>query len=799
LPLLSSFKKYLIAICIILLLSSYAQAVTAFSGNYTARENPANVTATSGQVDYKTLSIMADLYRGLGNIALDINQSDFDKSKIDYASFKDLYDNNKDVLKRLFDSDADALDAINATDITVDDIRAYLDEARDYDEFYRLYQDSIANGDTANATAYAIKTKQEYKTLSAVYNDLRGSTYATMDRLDSSNQESINASLLQPFLDSTDRLMAQTAAEQKTIQAISGDYSLMLISSADEAAIGDTVTYNAILKRNSTDPVQGANIVLYANDQVVGSGITDLYGTCAIPYKIPEDIMQSNVSVYAEYTPAGQSILQAASDTLYLHVLDEPAILSSSVTPRQATFGDIVAVNGTLASEKGFPAPDLPVDVYLSGIRLGRAVTGEDGAYSFTFPVTEHIPGGSCDVYAVYLQASGFVFLSASSIPDTLDVSPQNTSITMVVSAARFTAGDLATINGTLMSESGLPVGDANFRAMLDGRQIGAGKTDINGAYTVKAMIPYDSISGNHSMYAVYVPANSSLSGSSSDRSIVQIDSITSAFTVNGMQAVLFLNDTLNVTGSLHTENGLPLRSQAVEIQASDSIGGTATTDEYGNFYYSRTVNGYDPAGIYEVSVYMLSPDGSMKPASATVGHVLILPVDKALAMMSSAIIVVLLIAIVLLAKAGMSISRLMDMATGRKRLQADMATGAPPVPEQQETIPVPSPSYELDSISALIASGGFAEAAVRMYAIARLMAANAGATVRGSDTHREFYRNMIASYPRLTGPLRPVVDTYERMSYGRGDSSVRDMQNAYDSLQSVQAAFNDETGTGKA
>lgn len=794
-PLLSSFKKYLIAICIILLLSSYAQAITAYSGNYTARENPANITASSGQVDYKTLAIMADLYRGLGNIALDINQSNFDKAKIDYTSFKGLYDNNKDVFQRLFDSDADALDAINATDLTVDDIRAYIDDANDYNQSYRMYQDSIVNGDTANATAYAIKVKQEYKTLSAAYNDLRGSGYATMDRLDSSNQEGINASLLQPFLDTTEHLMAKTAADQKTIQAINTNYDLTLISSAGEAAIGDTVTYNAILKSNATDPVHGADIVLYANDRVVSSGVTDPYGTCSLTYKIPENITWNNVSVYAEYVPAGQSVWSAVSDTLYLHLLDERTILSSSVIPRQTTFGDTVTVNGSLVSARGFPASGLPVDIYLDGIRLGRAVTGDDGAYSFSFPVTEYLPGGHCDVYAIYRQAAGNVYISASSSPDTLDVAPQNTSITMAASAIWFTAGDHAGVNGTLTAEKGLPVGDASVIAMLDDRQVGTNKTDDNGFYTITAMIPYDSASGNHSLYTIYVPENSSLSGSSSDPSLIHVDGITSAINVNSTQVILFLNDTLNVTGSLHTENGLPLSGQAVEIRVSDSIGATVTTDDSGNFYYSRTVNGYDPAGIYEVSVYMLSPGNSMTLASVTAGRMLILPVDKTLAIEAFAVILLILIAIVLMANAGMSIGRLADMVMGRTKPEATVAAEASPVSINQDTKPAMPPSYGLEHVGKLVEAGTFGEAAISMYVAARQMAADNGVIVRDSDTHREFYREVSTSRPSLAVPLRPIVDIYERMRYGHRDSSAEDMQKAFNGLKAIQTAFNDKIG----
>ncbi len=118
-----SLKRYLAIICLFLLLVPCMPMAISSSSNYTARENPANVTATNGNVDYKTMAIMADMYLGLGKVTLDINQSNFDLAKIDYQAFMSLYDSNKDSLQRLYDSNADGLKAINVTDLTVADIQ----------------------------------------------------------------------------------------------------------------------------------------------------------------------------------------------------------------------------------------------------------------------------------------------------------------------------------------------------------------------------------------------------------------------------------------------------------------------------------------------------------------------------------------------------------------------------------------------------------------------------------------------------------------------------------------------------
>ena len=180
----------------------------------TARENPANVTASNGLIDYKTLAIMADMYRSLGNVTLNLNQSSFDIAKIDFQSFKLLYDSNKDCIGRLYTIDADAVSAINSTDITVADIQAYIDNSDDYNKTFQLYQNYMANGDTANATALAVALDAKFKQLNVSYGDLHINSLVSMDLLDNTNQKSVNSSLLQPFLDTASYMMALQAAEQ---------------------------------------------------------------------------------------------------------------------------------------------------------------------------------------------------------------------------------------------------------------------------------------------------------------------------------------------------------------------------------------------------------------------------------------------------------------------------------------------------------------------------------------------------------------------------------------------------------
>ncbi len=680
--------------------------------------------------------------------------------------------------------------------------RDYIDNVHDYNETYRLYENYKANGDTANATALAIQLNTQFRKLNASYADMRTSSLASMDMLDNTNQQNVNSSLLLPFLGTADSLMTVYTTQDHSIRAQSSDCNLTLTAASSEAHVGDTVLYIATLQSATNSPIGGANVVLYVNDTFVASAVTDASGTCQIPYNVSTDLTRDRVSVYSEYTPMGQAILPASSDTLYLHVLDENSTLSLSVSPHTATFGDAIAATGRLASDRGFPVRSGLVDVYLNGSLLGVATTRTDGTYNFSFNVNERTPGGQSNIYAVHDRAAGSFYLGASSPSDTLYVIPQKTAITMQVTGSRFVAGSTAPINGTLTADNGIPVADVGVVAYLDDRRIGNAVTDISGNYSIKAMIPYDSSGGNHSIYTAYYPANSSLYASSSDHDAIRVDSVTSLIAVNGTPLILFLNDTLSVTGSMHTSDGKPMHDQAVGVQVSDSLGGTVTTDDSGYFDYSRTVNAYDPAGIYAVSVFMQTPSGPVKSASANAGYVIVLPIDKTLALVAFVVDLALVILAILMLWSGLTMSRLIDLATGRSKQEADLEDMPPePIsdklpPEQAKT----QQSFEelASGIDKSIASGDFTIASVHMYTAARSLAINKGLQVADSDTHREFYRGAARAYPQIATPLGNIVNVYERMSYGHGDAGADDLKNAYNGLKEIFLAFKVAGATGQ-
>ena len=799
-PVVSS-KRCLAIICLFLLLVLYAPAAIS-SSNYTARENPANVTASNGLIDYKTLAIMAEMYQSLGKVTLDLNQSSFDLAKIDLASFKLLYDSNKDCIGRLYDSNADAINAINSTDMTVADIQTYIDKTADYNKTFQLYKNYMANGDTANATALAVTLDAKFKQLNVSYDDLHINSILSLDMLDNTNQKNVNSSLIRPFLSTTDYIMALQTAEQDSINVKLSDYSVTLMASSSEAHIDDSLIYTVVVRQSSSDdPVNGANVELYVNDVPTASGVTDATGACQIPYKVSEDLSRSQVNVYAKYTPTGQTMLPAISNVLDLHILDENTILSLSLSPRNATFGDTIRVKGRLASVRGFPARDSPVVIYLGSTQISRATTDDNGTYDLSFRINEQTPGGQSNVYAVHDRASGSFFVGSSSSSVPIEVTPLHTKNVMRIDELRFTAGDMMPISGTLVAENGIPVDGADIAVYMDDYKIGSGSTDYNGHYTLNARIPYDSSAGNHSIYTVYVPSGGSLYTSSSNKAVIHVASITTSIAINGAPLILFINDTLNVTGSMHTSDGKPVRGQAVVIQVSDSIGGTVVTDDTGNFSYSRVVNAYDPAGIYTISAYMQPISSPVKTASAVAGYVIILPIDKSLALVAYVVDIVLIILALLVVRYGLNMSKLIDRLTGRSKEDAELDDLSPVSPEEQlqPQQVKKQPSFEdiAGNIDTSIDTGDFTDASMRMYVAVRSLAINKGLHITDSDTHREFYRSAAESYPQIATPLRSIVNLYERMTFGHGNAGLEDLKHAYDSLKEVYLVFTSAEASG--
>lgn len=683
-PIIFSFKCHLSILILILFLALYVPSSTASS--YIARENPDNVTAISGVVDCREAAILDSLYQSLNKVAVDINQSNFDQAEVDYYSFKDLYNNNKAVIQRMYDSDAARQNAINATDLAVADINDYLNCAGDYNKTYSVYAKDLSSGD--NASAATVDLNAEYRRLNSSYDDLQTSVLQSLRQLESADRQHVNASFVNPLLAAASLYTCQSAGQYESV-------------------------------------------------------------------RIP----------------------------------DEKSLLTISVLPHEAAYGDLVSVTGKLVSETGSPASGCHIDVYMNDTRVGGTVTDDGGAYVLRFPVTDRMSGGMGSVRAIYDQDNGSIFLSTASLDDTLDIMPKKTFITLNVAGTRYTAGDAIAINGTLVTENGIPVTGAEVAACMDSRSIGNGTTDANGSYAIKATVPYDSVAGNYSLFVTYTPVGSSLQGSSSEQYAVQVNAIPAIINVNGTPLILFLNDRLLISGSLRSNDGLPARGQALEVRVAGGIGGMVMTDENGNFNYFHTVSAYDPAGMYSIAVVMPSMPGPVKQVSAFPDNMVILPVSKTVAMAAFAALIVLVFALILLIRKRQAFRWPIDMALGCNRIETGPQDGNLAV----QVTAIPSSAswtsiFEkyLDNMSALIAAGDLERASVAMYVAARAIAIENSVSVPGSKTHREFYSNTIVSYPSMCAPLLRIVNTYERMRFGPGGLGADEMYHALDDLKIV-------------
>lgn len=103
-----------------------------------------------------------------------------------------------------------------------------------------------------------------------------------------------------------------------------------------------------------------------------------------------------------------------------------------------------------------------------------------------------------------------------------------------------------------------------NVSVTLDGIATENFTTNENGVFNGSFNIPYDISPGNYGLYAAFNPLpGSSLGASSAGPVFINLTDSGSKIVVEGMPPLLFRGESLNVTGTLTTGNGMPIAGKA--------------------------------------------------------------------------------------------------------------------------------------------------------------------------------------------------------------------------------------------
>jgi hypothetical protein len=377
---------------------------------------------------------------------------------------------------------------------------------------------------------------------------------------------------------------------------------------------------------------------------------------------------------------------------------------------------------------------------------------------------------------------------------EVLTVQALKTTLTLHSDNASYALGDTAYISGSLVAENGLPVGGENVLIYIDDAVWYNARTGPDGTYSAGLFIPYNAKPGSHKIYASYDPGSGkSLRSSSSDSINVTFLDTGEVMKLSGLPLILFKGDSLNMSGSLYTGEGKPIKGWEVTASLSNTTIDKVRTDARGLFNLLYTVSGNESMGMSAISVSDAS-SGSPSPAVYS-AQVLIVPYDKLLliAILVLVVALILIIAYMVRLRRGRAIGSEVSreaIAPQAPVAEEPMAAAAPEIIKPEETI-----RLEIDAIKSAIKEGNIPDAVKRIYTASRRAAIEHGINVPDSMTHNEFYAAMTLNYPSLYTPLGSIIRMYEKVNYGRRDASGHELDLAINSLREIFAGLEAEKG----
>ncbi|HMK45326.1 MAG TPA: DUF4129 domain-containing protein, partial [Methanocella sp.] len=413
---------------------------------------------------------------------------------------------------------------------------------------------------------------------------------------------------------------------------------------------------------------------------------------------------------------------------------------------------------------------------------LGTATVDGSGAYSFQFPITQDMQPGSYTLSTSFNPGAGASFLnSSSSEGHPLTIVPTNTSITLSISGKQFAGGDGITFTGSVQTDKGSAIDSANVSLYAGDQQIDTIQTDQSGNYEYTTTVPYDMPLGAGQMKAVYTPPAGNLYGSESSPAEVTIVPQTMVITVDTPAQILFVGDTIDLTGKVATTNGRPASNYTLKAVMGGQVIDMPVTDNNGQYSISRGVSQNDPLGP-QMLIISSNDNKQTSPAPVEAGTILIIPYDKSSIRLLVILGIVIILAIII-RRIGLDRALIMSVRSLLSPSAKIDQSVDQPVEEPIAAEPVKEkmfdPEAELAMVKAMAESGDLSRAVASIYTLSRYAARTTVTELPDSTTHLEFFKLVSQSRPGAYEALKPIVTLYEVVAYGHRQVNKRDLENA--------------------
>ena len=480
-------------------------------------ENPASLTTQQPfDVNGKLTLQLEQMFGSLDKVALNVNLSQFDLSRLSLKDFDQYYQFFKDYLARTNITGSDYQRITGQANVTAEQLREIIESSESFNADFTRFKAYYDGGDMVNATITALELQKQYDAMNSSSGQLTLTAAAISDLLQNT---SVNTNRLDAGINTLNVFMGRMNELNALPMSLLGDTNLTLEASKVNVSTGDVVAFTARLSSDDT-AVAGGLIDLYVDGASAGRVATGSNGTCTIFYRIAPGSFNGSFRAVAYFDPQSSDYTPAVSNGIELNRLPITPDLTMTATPEIVRFGDTLHVEGRLTADGGYPVPDHVVAVYYERQPAYYAVTDSNGYYTCGITITAQMSEGFFDTVARYEaeSAPGEALANASSQTSVVRVLQEGTLLTLEQPPSAVDGGQSITFAGTIFSSGGRPVSGAEIGIYDDSGLIVSGTTDDGGYFRATKHVSFGDVAGMHHIYAAYRPgAGLSLDGSQSD------------------------------------------------------------------------------------------------------------------------------------------------------------------------------------------------------------------------------------------------------------------------------------------
>ncbi|MTK63844.1 MAG: hypothetical protein F8N15_04790 [Methanobacterium sp.] len=250
----------------------------------------------------------------------------------------------------------------------------------------------------------------------------------------------------------------------------------------------DKTHLTALLTDYKGNPLAGKTVTFSINGDVIGKAATDSSGTATISYTISQTIGSYIITatflkddIYASSTGKG---------TLTVNPIDT----NLTIKDVKGHHGEKVNLKAVLTDENGNTLTGKNVVFYISGKKIGTAVTDATGTASLSYIITQTLGD-----YVIYANSLADDIYSPSRNLATLTVSMADT--TLAVKNVTVKHGNKANLTAVLTDKNGSAVAGKTITFSINNQIIGNATTDSTGTAVIYYM---ENNSGNFDVKAMF-------------------------------------------------------------------------------------------------------------------------------------------------------------------------------------------------------------------------------------------------------------------------------------------------------